>query len=50
MQLVLEGKTLEQVKVQSAGPGTYLVSIGVDGLELAFRLDRSGARLQSVGV
>ncbi len=46
----LEGKTLEQVKVQSAGPGAYLLSIGVDGLELAIRLDRSGARLHSVGV
>ena len=46
----LEGKTLEQVKVQSAGPGAYILSIGVDGLELAIRLDRSGARLHSVGV
>jgi hypothetical protein len=46
----LEGKLLEQVKVQSAGPGAYLLSIGVDGLELSVRLDRSGARLHSVGV
>jgi len=46
----LEGKTLEQIKVQSAGPGAYLLSVGVDGLELAIRLDRSGARLHSVGV
>jgi hypothetical protein len=46
----LEGKTLENVSVQSAGPGAYLVSIGVEGLELSVRLDRSGARLHSVGV
>jgi hypothetical protein len=46
----LEGKALEQVKVQAAGPGAYLISIGVEGLELAIRLDRSGARLHSVGV
>ena len=46
----LEGKTLESVSVQSAGPGAYLVSIGVEGLELSVRLDRSGARLHSVGV
>jgi hypothetical protein len=46
----LEGKTLEHVKVQSAGPGAYLLSIGVEGLELTIRLDRSGARLHSVGV
>jgi hypothetical protein len=46
----LEGKSLERVSVQSTGPGAFLVSIAVDGLELAVRLDRSGARLHSVGV
>ena len=46
----LEGRTLEQVKVQAAGPGAYLLSIGVEGLELTIRLDRTGARLHSVGV
>jgi hypothetical protein len=46
----LEGKTLEQVKVQAAGPGAYLLSIGVEGLELTIRLDRTGARLHSVAV
>jgi hypothetical protein len=46
----LEGKRLESVKVQSAGPGAYLVSIGAEGLELSVRLDRSGARIHSVGV
>src|SRR6201987_1161582 len=28
----LEGKLLEQVKVQSTGPGSFLVTLGVDGL------------------
>lgn len=46
----LEGKTLEHVSVQSAGPGAYVVSLGVEGLELSVRLDRSGARVHSVGV
>jgi hypothetical protein len=46
----LEGRTLEQVKVQAAGPGAYLLSIGVEGLELAVRLDRTGARIHSAGV
>jgi hypothetical protein len=46
----LEGKTLEHVKVQAAGPGAYLLTIGVEGLELAVRLDRSGPRIHSVGV
>jgi CHASE3 domain sensor protein len=46
----LEGKLLEQVKVQSTGPGSYLVTLGVDGLELSVRLDRAGARVHAVGV
>ncbi len=48
--LALAGKTLEDVKVQAAGPGSYLVTLAVDGLELSVRLDRAGARLHSVGV
>jgi len=46
----LEGKTLERVQVQSTGPGSYLLTLGVDGLELSVRLDRAGARVHSVGV
>jgi hypothetical protein len=46
----LEGKVLEHVSVQSAGPGAFVVSLGVEGLELSVRLDRSGARIHSVGV
>jgi hypothetical protein len=46
----LEGKTLEQVKVQSTGPGSFLLTLGVDWLELSVRLDRAGARVHSVGV
>ena len=46
----LEGKTLEHVTVQSAGPGAFVISIAVDGLELSMKLDRAGARVHSVGV
>ena len=46
----LEGRTLEHVSVQSSGPGAYVVSLAVDGLELSVRLDRAGARIHSVGV
>ena len=46
----LEGKTLERVSVQSSGPGAFVVSIAVDGLELSVKLDRAGARIHSVGV
>ena len=46
----LEGKTLEDVKIQFTGPGSYLLTLGVEGLELSVRLDRAGARVHSVGV
>jgi hypothetical protein len=46
----LEGKQLEHVKVQSTGPGAFLVTLGVEGLELSVRLDRAGARIHTVGV
>ena len=46
----LEGRELARVQVQSTGPGSYLLSLGVDGLELSIRLDRAGARVHSVGV
>jgi hypothetical protein len=46
----LAGRTLEDVAVQVAGPGSYLVTLAVDGLELSVRLDRAGARIHSVGV
>jgi hypothetical protein len=46
----LEGKQLEHVKVQSTGPGSFLVTLGIDGLELSVRLDRAGARIHTVGV
>jgi hypothetical protein len=46
----LEGRVLERVSVQSAGPGAYVVSVAVEGLELSVKLDRAGARIHSVGV
>jgi len=46
----LEGKTLEHVSVQSAGPGAFVLALGVDGRELTVKLDRAGARIHSVGV
>jgi hypothetical protein len=46
----LEGKVLDTVKVQSTGPGSFLVTLAVEGLELSVRLDRAGARVHSVGV
>jgi hypothetical protein len=46
----LEGKPLETVKLQATGPGSFLLTLGVEGRELTVRLDRQGARLTSVGL
>jgi hypothetical protein len=46
----LEGKLVERVSIQSPGPGAFVVTVAVEGLELSVRLDRSGARIHSVGV
>ena len=46
----LEGKILERVSIQTAGPGAFVVSIAVDGLELSVKLDRAGARIHSAAV
>jgi hypothetical protein len=46
----LVDKPLEKVQVQATAPGSYLLTIAVDGLELSVRLDRQGARLANVGI
>ena len=46
----LVGKPLENARIEAAGPGSFLVSLSVDGLDVSIRLDRQGARLTSVGV
>jgi hypothetical protein len=46
----LAGKQLDDVRIQVTGPGSYLLTLAVDGLELSVRLDRAGARLHAVGV
>lgn len=46
----LAGRTLDEVKVQAAGPGSYLVTLAVEGRELSVRLDGAGARVHAVGV
>lgn len=46
----LVGKSVEKVQLQATAPGTFLLTVAVDGLELSVRLDRQGARLTSVGI
>jgi hypothetical protein len=45
----LAGKTLDSVSLAAVGPGAFTLSLGAGGVELSVRLDRSGARLTSVG-
>lgn len=45
----LAGKTLDGVRVTAVGPGAFMLTIEAGGVEASVRLDRSGARLQSVG-
>jgi hypothetical protein len=45
----LAGRTLDGVRVAAVGPGAFTLTIEADGIEMLVRLDRSGARLQSVG-
>ena len=46
----LAGKPLEKLQIQATAPGVFLLTVSVEGLELAVRLDRQGARLASVGI
>jgi len=46
----LVSKPLEKVQIQAMAPGTFVLTIAVDGVELSVRLDRQGARLASVGM
>jgi hypothetical protein len=46
----LLGAPLEGISVQAVGPGAFTVSVAAGGRELSIRLDRSGARLATVGI
>jgi hypothetical protein len=44
----LAGQVLEQVSLSAVGPGAYSLNLVVQGRELSIRLDRSGARINSI--
>jgi hypothetical protein len=44
----LAGSTLEAVSLSAAGPGAFSLTLTVGGRELSIRLDRSGARINSI--
>ncbi len=44
----LQGKVLQQASITAIGPGSFTLTFAAGGLHLNIRLDRQGARLQSV--
>jgi hypothetical protein len=44
----LAGSTLEAVSLSAVGPGAFSLNLVVEGRELSIRLDRSGARINSI--
>ncbi|MDX6630250.1 MAG: hypothetical protein QOH00_2496 [Gaiellales bacterium] len=44
----LAGLTLEGVSLSAVGPGAFSLTLSVEGRELSIRLDRSGARINSI--
>jgi len=45
----LAGRQLDAISLHVIGPGAFTLSVSAGGLELSVRLDRSGARIASVG-
>jgi hypothetical protein len=46
----LEGRSLERVSIAAAGPGAWVLTLAAEDLELSVRLERSGARIHTVGI
>jgi hypothetical protein len=44
----LEGRPLESIKLDAVGPGSFTLTVAVEGADLTIRLDRQGARIASV--
>jgi hypothetical protein len=45
----LAGRRLDAIKVEATGPGSFALSLAVDGTDVSVRLDRQGVRLTSIG-
>ncbi len=45
----LVGRTLDGFSLIAVGPGAFVVSVDAGGVSTSIRLDRSGARITSVG-
>jgi hypothetical protein len=46
----LTGKRIDSIALRAVGPGSFSLTVVAEGVELAIRLDRQGARLSSVGI
>ena len=46
----LQGRTLEEISVSPAGPGSYTLTLGTDQGRLLLRIDRHGVEVRSVEV
>jgi hypothetical protein len=44
------GRPIDSISLRAVGPGAFLLSLGAGGVELSVRLDRQGARLNTVGI
>jgi hypothetical protein len=46
----LHGRSLESIRIDAVGPGSFTLTVAVDGADLSVRLDRQGARIVALGV
>lgn len=44
------GRSFDGARLEAVGPGAFSLALTAGGVEISIRLDRSGARLASVGV
>lgn len=45
----LTGRRLDAASIRAIGPGSFVLSLAIEGTEVTVRLDRQGIRIASVG-
>jgi hypothetical protein len=45
----LQGRRLESIRIDAVGPGSFTLTVAVDGADISVRLDRQGARVAALG-
>jgi hypothetical protein len=46
----LRGRRLDSIRIDAVGPGSFAVTVAVDGADISVRLDRQGARVTALGI